>query len=415
MTSIDANTAASDGQIVTTQKSNNVKKLPFLDGIRGFAALWVLVSHCLVDAGCPAPSLLRSGSLAVDLFIIMSGFLMTYHYHLREEAEPWDLRSTWVNFYVRRFFRIAPLYYILLFVAFVLSGYLGECAQLVDATFPNTWFAQAFGSAANFFAYKYSGPDPLNILLHLTFLFGLLPSYQTSTPLPDWSIGLEMQFYAVFPWMMLAFKRFSYFWSALLIVGLGSVSRKLLSYLHAFITPAGFAEPFTLPSFLPLKINLFLIGMLLASAYCLRLKKPWQHISLIGLAVFLSVRQGSPVILGMCILITLILFYDKLRDPFKIRWVVQIPENILGGKLATFMADTSYSVYLLHTMIMTPCAALLLNYSFYTSASGLFRFSLLLAIVLPMTSGLSWLLYNWVEKPGIRLGKNLIKSRQLAG
>ncbi|CAH2786711.1 MAG: Acyltransferase 3 [uncultured Caballeronia sp.] len=42
-----------------------------------------------------------------------------------------------------------------------------------------------------------------NVVTHLTYTFGMFPRYAFNTPLPDWSIGLEMQFYAVFPLLML--------------------------------------------------------------------------------------------------------------------------------------------------------------------------------------------------------------------
>ena len=94
--------------------------LPFLDGLRGLAALWVIASHSLY-LGSADFKYFNRGDIAVDLFMIMSGFLMAYHYYAREDKEPWGEPKTWFKFYVRRFFRIAPLYYVLLFVFFCLG------------------------------------------------------------------------------------------------------------------------------------------------------------------------------------------------------------------------------------------------------------------------------------------------------
>ena len=384
------------------------EKLPFLDGIRGFAALWVLISHCIVATGCPAPPILRSGSLPVDLFMVMSGFLMAYHYHKRQSVEPWESPGTWMKFYLRRFFRIAPLYYLLLIFSLIFNDYFAHSAQIVDTVYPNEWFAQAFGTFSNFLAHKYVGATLTNILVHITFIFGFLPQYATSTPLPDWSIGLEMQFYAVFPAMMLTFKKFSYFWATVLILGVGAVIRRIFSYAH--LTPPGFSEPFPLPSFIPIKINLFIIGILLASAYYQRTKNPLLQACLIGLAILLSARNSSPIILGACILISLILFYDQVKDPLRIKALIRIPQSILANKLSTFLADTSYSVYLLHTLIMLPLAALMVSFSPYVSLPGVMRFGILFLVVVSITYGIGWLLYNYVEKPGISFGKRVIKS-----
>jgi hypothetical protein len=59
--------------------------VPFLDGIRGFLALWVFSYHAnvLVAGGLPIPA----GSWAVDVFMLLSGFLMTLHYRERKSAE----------------------------------------------------------------------------------------------------------------------------------------------------------------------------------------------------------------------------------------------------------------------------------------------------------------------------------------
>ena len=78
-----------------------------LDGLRGGAALWVLIGHATILTGTRIP-ILSKPDLAVDLFMMLSGFLMCFHYLERRETEPWHRRSTWTLFWTRRFFRIAP-------------------------------------------------------------------------------------------------------------------------------------------------------------------------------------------------------------------------------------------------------------------------------------------------------------------
>ncbi|MGZ4971449.1 MAG: acyltransferase family protein, partial [Limisphaerales bacterium] len=60
--------------------------LGFLDGLRGGAALWVLVAHCMIWGGwygVPVPS----PKIAVDIFMVVSGFLMVFQYARREGVE----------------------------------------------------------------------------------------------------------------------------------------------------------------------------------------------------------------------------------------------------------------------------------------------------------------------------------------
>src|SRR5438477_6188480 len=94
-----------------THPSAERSRVECLDGLRGIAALWVLLDHCLLLTGYSLP-VIDMPDLGVDHFMMLSGFLMVFHYHLRAQAEPWDAPHTWAKFWLRRFFRIAPLYYV---------------------------------------------------------------------------------------------------------------------------------------------------------------------------------------------------------------------------------------------------------------------------------------------------------------
>ncbi len=96
-----------------------------LDGLRGIASIWVFVGHAAILTGVRV-WFIDSPGLAVDLFITLSGFLMAFHYRHRREAEPWESPYTWSRFWIRRFFRIAPLFYALLIVAYFVGPILGS-------------------------------------------------------------------------------------------------------------------------------------------------------------------------------------------------------------------------------------------------------------------------------------------------
>ena len=90
--------------------------LPALDGLRGVAALMVVVFHFYQNlprpASLPARLLTQAtslGSAGVDLFFVLSGFLIT-GILLAARGTP----HAWRNFYARRSLRIFPLYYLVL-------------------------------------------------------------------------------------------------------------------------------------------------------------------------------------------------------------------------------------------------------------------------------------------------------------
>jgi peptidoglycan/LPS O-acetylase OafA/YrhL len=112
--------------------------LPWLDGLRGIAALWVLLHHTFILTGGRGMPVLSWGKLAVDLFMMLSGFLMAHHYMLRRAAKPWGAPSTWTDFWARRWFRISPLYYALLAAALVFGPLIGDQRDLVAAIWPAT-------------------------------------------------------------------------------------------------------------------------------------------------------------------------------------------------------------------------------------------------------------------------------------
>jgi peptidoglycan/LPS O-acetylase OafA/YrhL len=108
-----------------------LNRIECLDGLRGLAAFWVLVGHCLILTGFSLP-IIGKPDLGVDLFIFLSGFLMLFQYNLRKEKEDWSDTTTWIAFWVRRFFRLSPLYLVLLIVALAAGKAIYTDRVLID-------------------------------------------------------------------------------------------------------------------------------------------------------------------------------------------------------------------------------------------------------------------------------------------
>ncbi|ADD77341.1 BcsY [Pantoea ananatis LMG 20103] len=364
-----------------------------LEGLRGIASLWVLLGHISLLIHCHI-TLISSPGIGVDLFILLSGYLMAKNYVERQHKEPWQRAETIKKFWLRRFFRIAPLYYLLLAVALIYGPWFGEMRDTI---------AQFYSGTATESS-RYADQSFMNVLTHLSFLFGVLPAYGFNTTLPDWSIGLEMQFYLLFPFMMLAVMRFGYATALLSMMALSCAGRYLLPDYY---------EAFEMPSMILIKLNMFISGMLLAEAVR-RKSLLYVLFALAGPAVSVLIGLGAiklQVMLEAFMIIGMAAVLWQYQESSLMAKLIRIPRKVLNNRLSTWLGDVSFSVYLLHLLIVIPAIALLLNQTDIKYQNDLTRFLIVCAVSIPVTYALASLLFNCVEKPGIKLGKKFLAPR----
>jgi peptidoglycan/LPS O-acetylase OafA/YrhL len=348
-------------------------------------------------------AVLSWGDLAVDLFMILSGFLMAHHSIQRRATEPWDQTRTAVRFWVRRFFRIAPLYYALLATAMLLGPTLGEYRTAIS----DVWTQAATPLD------RYNNQTLANIVQHVTFLFGAFPAYAFSTPLPDWSIGLEMQFYLFFPWLIRIVGGGRSGKTSSVAAGLSIVAVCFATRLMAH----DFFALFSMPSFLPMKIGIFIIGMWAAIGRNSPSMLPMLVGSIvIGLLSAIAERQSLSHVVALIVLI--IGFYYLMSNgtlpliSAESRVVIWM-RRLLSGKISAFLGDTSYGVYLLHLIILIPIAGTFAKSAMYVGLPAIARFSIcLLVTAIPVYLG-AWILHKTLEQPGIRAGKAAVAFIQM--
>jgi peptidoglycan/LPS O-acetylase OafA/YrhL len=147
------------------------KRVPQLDAIRGVAILVVIVHN----SGA-LPRLFANGWMGVDLFFVLSGFLITEVLLDSRQSEGY-----FKNFYVRRCLRIWPLYFSLLVFMFVIVPILRPSeAQGI------------FARSSPWWAY----------LLFLQNFLVRTPLMATGALAVTWSLAVEEQFYLVWPWVV---------------------------------------------------------------------------------------------------------------------------------------------------------------------------------------------------------------------
>lgn len=159
-----------------------MRLLPEITGLRGIASFHVLILHVLVlysfahpVSWNPASSLMSYGWIGVDLFFVLSGFLLS----LPLLAKPASMRMPgfWGRYMVRRWWRIAPPYYVSIVVALALAGQLAYLVQ-----------------------------KPMDIALHLTFLHSVRQDTLGSIVPVYWTLASEFQFYLLLPLFVLALR-----------------------------------------------------------------------------------------------------------------------------------------------------------------------------------------------------------------
>ncbi len=216
-----------------------------------------------------------------------------------------------------------------------------------------------------------------------------------------------MQFYFLFPFIMLLTLRLGYARTLLLIMALCIAGRYLL---------ADYYDAFPMPSLILIKLHMFMAGMLVAAAVRER-KLGYLLLALIGpvVTVLLRIEMSKlQVILQAVMIIGMAAILWQYQPGAQLAKVIKLPRAILTHRISTWLGDVSYSVYLLHLLLVVPVIAILLRDYQLAAMSAPARFALICAIVLPLTYAIATLLYHFVEKPGIQLGKRVLAPRQAA-
>jgi peptidoglycan/LPS O-acetylase OafA/YrhL len=362
--------------------------LDIFDPLRGLMALWVFAGHLLLRT----TGISSHAEIAVDIFMFVSGFLM---FHIWSTDRPLEINWPTVRaFYIRRFWRIAPVYYILLLYAMVFHNLLNDQTYQTALVFPPPWSSSPpVLNGGGWMAL------PTTAITHLTLVFGMIPSQSEATALPDWSIGLEVQFYAAFPLLLLAYRRIN-----LIVVVVGALLiSALTARLFGLYLVDGLLGRFPEPSFLGFKLQIFVLGSIAAILYYDD-RPLTKRMALIGGALILISESRFPVRLALLVACALVLCASLLPI---------ITKRVITSKIAIFLGDTSYSVYLVHNLILTPVCFWLSQQQFFVHMTVLSRFALSFAIIAPAVYLISYIILITIERPCIKIGRQL--SRPFGG
>lgn len=189
--------------MTTVSTSHNQSYRPDIDGLRAVAVLAVILFHL-------KKTLVPGGFVGVDIFFVISGFLISKNILL-------DLRSghfSIVDFYRRRIKRIVPPLLVVVAVTLILAQIILLPEDAERAAKSAIW---SLASLANVYFWRYqdtsyfAAPSSETPLLHL------------------WSLGVEEQFYLLWPIALLIFFRKRFFWPFFALVILAAAASFFLA------------------------------------------------------------------------------------------------------------------------------------------------------------------------------------------
>jgi peptidoglycan/LPS O-acetylase OafA/YrhL len=373
---------------------DSVEKLAYVDVLRGVAILMVITIH----TSLPVSGLStlvgyvdRYGQMGVQLFFVASAYTLCHSFVGRAgEQKPL------ISFFIRRFFRIAPLYYFAIAGYFLLEPVI-HILSIIDL--PNSEYNFA------------------SIGANILFIHGFVMSANNNVVPGGWSIGTEIAFYTLFPILFALFSWAYKEWGILALYGsIGfSVCLNILIQLaieHFFsikIINNGFIY-FNLINQLPV----FLLGMTIFFHHQHRIPLPCsipvQIIFFIAITIMVALVEDLPLtissqqpqywllrIIPACSGVSFMLLLNILK------------ESNYSNSFLEQIGRVSYSMYIFHFMFawyLVVGIAMLLGKEILPEL--VLTFSVVL--VTGFTYSIAKLSQKYIETPGIQLGKLLISK-----
>jgi len=322
-----------------------------IQGLRALSFILVFIFHL-------NSSWLPGGFIGVDLFFVISGFLMTTI--ITDQVD--KKKFNFIDFFLNRFKRIVPAYYFLLLLTALVSAFIYaylDLGNLIHTTLRALLFVSntLFSSGNSYFGAQLNE----NPLLH------------------TWSLAIEMQFYLILPILIYLFRKnilVVFIWLTLLITiyttyQIYVLDHKSLMYfsliarMPEFFIGGIFSLLFRNGLSLGQKSNniiaVFSIVMIFSCCYLITETSPFPGIlsllPCISCAVLLTIRNN-------------------------------VISKFLSNKILVYIGELSYSLYLWHFPVMA-----LIRYKNDEYALNIRE----IVIVILVTSILSWISYHFIE------------------
>ena len=374
---------------------DSVKKYQYIDIIRALAILGILATHSFHHITTLSPvtvAIFDYGQLGVQLFFMASAITLCLSASERKENSP-------INFYIRRFFRVAPLYYF-----GILLYFFWRCAY--------TSYLQGQPSIPQDYTL-------LRVLENIFFIHGFNPSNFNYVVPGGWTIATEMAFYAILPLIFpllnkLNLRSFIVFATAIAVLSF-YVQYVGIEIIQPILVEKGIQDSvikndefgFIYASIIN-QINVFMIGII--AFKFLHKKITTSHLLFAMVLIFISclIQYDRSYDTGydgffytIMSSIAFAILVIKLSN-------ISLPENIFC-KLLVEVGRNSFSIYILHFMILDVLKFVFMHSIYKVVDIGAFRLVLVLISLTVLTFYAARHTNKYIERPGIKLGKRFIQ------
>jgi peptidoglycan/LPS O-acetylase OafA/YrhL len=346
-----------------------------VESLRALAALMIITYHMVMLPKLSLPGYLavikQHFGLGVPLFYALSGFVLAYGY-----MDKFVDRRAILKFYVRRYFRIAPLFYFMIVV----------------------WMV------ATKVKWGYFPAGIHDVVLNLVLLFGFVPGKHESIVWAGWSIGVEIIFYIVFP---------------LVAAVINSVSTGILALAITILVSSSFysaAHAMDIGSYAYLNIithfPTFIGGVL---GYLIWRKMEFKEHKLLGGIIFIGALVSaicviySPVAYQALISVKGVHLELHVWSIIFMMLIVSIclwPNRFVMNPVTRHLGRISFSLYLWHPLIII---FLMNTYALIgvSMGSGLMNFFACALVTLLAVTTVAVISFRLIEAPGMAYGKRI--------
>ena len=354
-----------------------------LDVIRGLSILFVFIFHLsqlyvnyvemqMIDKSVYIPKLIiklfsvspfgQGGTIGVFLFFLLSGYLIHSRYSYQSQI-------LWKDFYLKRFWRIVPIY-VLVLVCFY------------------------------FFSLNSNNLEIYDLLLHLFFAHNFDSSIFYSINPSFWSLAIEVQFYLLFPLLVVLYRKIGVFNVTLIFILISILGQNIvfinqfaffstLKFLYIWMFGGVISQyQNELKVYFKFKyIDLFLLIFILCYSRLMYKNILVTNVSFYYIITFLLVS----------IIFCYLLFKGKIS--------ILIPFKVYVKKILILFGAMSYSLYLIHQ----PLLPIIHKITFYITSYPYFNYLIDIFIIFGVIVLISYVSYTFIESSFISFGSKISK------